>query len=99
MSDDFLKIAADISQSGDKSQTLKIDQLVLKFADDFHKLDTDLHKLDLDVKPLGNDYIKLADAFHQPPGPPDQPPGPPEGAGAADSLHQILLQVHDFSLL
>ena len=71
---------------------LKIDQLVLKFADDFHKLDTDLHKLDLDVKPLGNDYIKLADAFHQ-------PPGPPEGAGAADSLHQILLHVHDFSLL
>jgi hypothetical protein len=92
VSDDFLKIATDIGRSGDSAQTLTVDQLVLKFADDFHKLDTDLHKLDLDVRPLGDDYIKLADALHQPSGPADAP-------GPGDLLHQVLVQAHNFSLL
>lgn len=94
VSDDFQRIASDFTQSTDTNLTLKIDQLVLKFADDFHKLDTDMHTLDLDLKLMGDDTIKLAGLV-----PAIQAPGSPDDHGISDSLHQVLLLAHHFSLL
>jgi hypothetical protein len=95
VSDDFLKIVTDITKSGDNFGALKIDQVALKFGDDFHKLDADLHKLNTDVSALGHDYVKLAGALSGH----GQGSAPSSTAGDSDALHQLLAHAHDFSLL
>lgn len=99
VSDDFLKISADIakSQGGDQpteSISLNFAQIAIKYSPDFQQLTADTIKLDQDLKLLGTDYIKLSDALH------DALHGNEHGTPVpTDTLDQVLALAQHFTLL
>ena len=65
LSTDFQKISTDIAEASD-SGPIKLDQVVLKYSDDFVKLAQDLKFADGAFAALGGDFVKLAEAIEHP---------------------------------
>ena len=65
LSTDFQKISTDLAAASD-SGPVKLDQVVIKYADDFVKLAQDLKLADGPFAALGGDIVKLAEAIEHP---------------------------------